>query len=162
MALGVERLIAINDFVAQALAIPRLDVGDLEKLGGGAAIEGRPIVVIGPGTGLGVAGLLEVDGVHRPIATEGGHVAFAPRDEVEADVLGLLRKRFGHVSNERLLSGPGLVNFARALAERGGAELPLTNPADVLARAKTKPAPSAERRSSASARCLARLPATSP
>ena len=61
-ALGVDRLIGINDFVAQALSIPRLDPEDCEKLGGGEALDDRPIAVIGPGTGLGVAGLLKVDG----------------------------------------------------------------------------------------------------
>lgn len=135
-ALGVDRLIAINDFVAQALAIPRLDASDCVKLGGGAALDDRPIAVIGPGTGLGVAGLLKVDGVYRPIATEGGHVAFAPKDETEAAVLGILRARYGHVSNERLLSGPGLVNLAAALAKIRGAALSIQGPADVVARAE--------------------------
>lgn len=134
-ALGVDRLIAINDFVAQALSIPRLNPSDCVKLGGGEALDDRPIAVIGPGTGLGVAGLLKVDGVYRPIATEGGHVAFAPKDEVEAAVLGLLRERFGHVSNERLLSGPGLVNLAEALAKLRGADLSAESPADVVTRA---------------------------
>ena len=85
--LGVRHLTAINDFVAQALSIPRLDPADCLKLGGGEALPERPIAVIGPGTGLGVAGLIKVDGHYRPIATEGGHVAFAPKDEVESDVL---------------------------------------------------------------------------
>ena len=134
--LGVAGLIAINDFVAQALAIPRLDPVDIEQLAGGEAMEDRPIGVIGPGTGLGVAGLLKVDGVHRPIATEGGHVAFAPRDQTDDAVLACLRKRFGHVSNERLLSGPGLVNFAQALASIRHTELDLVGPADVLSRAE--------------------------
>lgn len=135
-ALGIDRLIAINDFVAQALAVPKLGPDDRRKLGGGQAIQDRAIAVLGPGTGLGVAGLLVVDGIYRPIPSEGGHVAFAPKDDVEADVLALLRKRFGHVSNERLLSGPGLVNFANALAERSGVDLSLTAPAEVLTRAE--------------------------
>ncbi|MGI9500675.1 MAG: glucokinase, partial [Geminicoccaceae bacterium] len=140
-ALGVHHLIAINDFVAQALAMPKLDAGDQVKLGGGEAIEDRPVAVIGPGTGLGVAGLLKIDGVHHPIAAEGGHVAFAPKDEVEAAVLGVLRRRFGHVSNERLLSGPGLVNFANTLAELENIDLSLTGPADVMRRAEQDACP---------------------
>ncbi len=140
-ALDVDCLIALNDFVAQALAIPRLDSKDCVKLGGGAALDDRPIAVIGPGTGLGVAGLLKVDGVHRPIPTEGGHVAFAPRDETEDAVLGLLRARFGHVSNERLLSGPGLVNLAAALAKLRGADLSAGSPADVVAQAGEQACP---------------------
>ncbi len=141
VALGVDRLIAINDFVAQALSIPRLDPSGCVKLGGGEALEDRPIAVIGPGTGLGVAGLLKIDGIYRPIATEGGHVAFAPKDEIEAAVLGLLRERFGHVSNERLLSGPGLVNLASALAQLRGADLSVESPAAVVAGADERACP---------------------
>ena len=135
-ALAVGRLIGINDFVAQALAIPKLEENDLLKLSGGEPILERAIAVIGPGTGLGVAGLLRVDGSYRPIPTEGGHVAFAPKDEVEIGVLRLLQRRFGHVSNERLLSGPGLVNFANALAELQGQDLAVTSPKDVIQRAE--------------------------
>lgn len=139
--MGVERLIAINDFVAQALAIPQLDQDDLIKLGGGQAVEDRAIAVIGPGTGLGVAGLLKVGETFQPIPTEGGHVAFAPKDEVEMGVLGLLQRRFGYVSNERLLSGPGLVNFATALAELDGTDLQITSPSEVLSRAEMEKCP---------------------
>ncbi|MEZ5932215.1 MAG: glucokinase [Alphaproteobacteria bacterium] len=135
-ALGVERLVAINDFVAQALAIPRLKPDECAKLGGGEAQDDRPIAVIGPGTGLGVAGLLKIDGRYRPIATEGGHVAFAPKDDVESAVLAVLRERYGHVSNERLLSGPGLANFATALARLQNRELAIGGPADVVSRAE--------------------------
>lgn len=140
-ALGVEQLTALNDFVAQALSIPKLDVDDCVKLGGGEALEDRPIAVIGAGTGLGVAGLLKVDGRYRPIAAEGGHVAFAPRDEVEDAVLGLLRQRYGHVSNERLLSGPGLVNFADALAKVHGTKLDIESSSDVTERADAEACP---------------------
>lgn len=141
IAIGVDHLIAINDFVAQALSIPALDIDDCVKLGGGAALDDRPIAVIGPGTGLGVAGLLKIDGGYHPIATEGGHVAFAPKDGVEADVLSLLRERYGHVSNERLLSGPGLVNFANALARLQNKDLTITGPADVISRADHEACP---------------------
>ncbi len=140
-AMGLDRLVAINDFVAQALAIPKLDQDDLLKLGGGESIADRAIAVIGPGTGLGVAGLLRIGETFRPIPTEGGHVAFAPRDEVEDRVLRVLRRRFGHVSNERLLSGPGLVNLAKALAELAAHGLPVTSPSEVIARADTEQCP---------------------
>lgn len=140
-ALDLETLHAINDFVAQALAIPKLNHDDVQKLGGKTAIEGRAIAVIGPGTGLGVAGLLKVGEVFRAIPTEGGHVAFAPKDEVEEGVLRVLRRRFGHVSNERLLSGPGLVNFAKALAELQGTDLPIESPSMVIERAETEKCP---------------------
>ncbi len=140
-SLGVEKLIAINDFVAQALATIKLDQHDVEKIGGGEALSDRAIAVIGPGTGLGVAGLIKVSGITHPIPTEGGHVAFAPKDEVEIGVLQRLQKRFGHVSNERLLSGPGLVNYAQALSELQGQHLPIASPSEVIARAEKESCP---------------------
>lgn len=140
-ALGVDRLMAINDFVAQALAVPKLHQNDVHKIGGGQAVPQRAIAVIGPGTGLGIAGLMKVAETFHPIPTEGGHVAFAPKDDVEIEVLRILRKRFGHVSNERLLSGPGLVNFAHALAKTRGHDLPVNGPSDVIARAETEDCP---------------------
>lgn len=139
--MGLERLVAINDFVAQALAIPKLERDEVLKLGGGEAVPDRAIAVIGPGTGLGVAGLIRVGETFQPIPTEGGHVAFAPKDEVEMDVLRLLRSRFGHVSNERLLSGPGLVNFARTLAELDGKDLSINGPSEVVQRAEAENCP---------------------
>jgi glucokinase len=137
-ALGLRRLVAINDFVAQALAIPVLAPDELIKLGDrGEPVPGRAIGVIGAGTGLGVAGLLPIPSGWQPLPSEGGHVSFAPGDEVEAAVLRVLRGRFaGHVSNERLLTGGGLVNLATALAEIAGeGELGPLEPRDVTARA---------------------------
>jgi glucokinase len=134
-ALEVEELLAINDFVAQALAVPELEPDDVVQLRGGAPLLDRAVAVIGPGTGLGVAGLLRVDGRWRPIPTEGGHVSFAPRDELEIRILQELKRRFGHVSNERLLSGPGLVNLANALAVIQGAAFSLSEPEEVVTRA---------------------------
>src|SRR5437879_6399537 len=82
---------------------------------GGAATPDAPMGLIGPGTGLGVSGLVRLGGRWEPLAGEGGHASLAPEDEQEATVLGLLRRRFGHVSAERVLSGPGLVNLHAAL-----------------------------------------------
>jgi len=136
-ALGLERLEVINDFVAQALAVPQLAEHERRKLGGGEAVAGRPIAVIGPGTGLGVAGLLpEADGGWRPLPSEGGHVSFAPHDETGTKILARLQQRFGDVSNERVLAGPGLVNVATALAEIAGRGLPPLEPRDVVERAR--------------------------
>jgi glucokinase len=88
----------------------------VRKVGRGAAVSGAPIALIGAGTGLGVSGLLPCGGHWIPIQGEGGHTAFSPADEREDAVLGVLRERFGHVSAERLVSGPGLVNIYRALS----------------------------------------------
>jgi glucokinase len=136
-ALGLRRLVAINDFVAQALAVPVLAPEERVRLTGrGEPVPGRAIGVIGAGTGLGVAGLLPTPSGWQPLPSEGGHVSFAPGDEVEVAVLGVLRGRFDHVSNERLLTGGGLVNLATALAEIAGeGDLGPLEPRDVTARA---------------------------
>ena len=91
--------------------------------------------MLGPGTGLGVAGLLPVQGIWYPIPSEGGHVSLAPHDERDAAVLAWLQRRFGHVSNERVLSGPGLVNLATALAALEGETLVIDDPREVSRRA---------------------------
>ncbi|MGH6898547.1 MAG: glucokinase [Geminicoccaceae bacterium] len=134
-ALGLQRLAVINDFAAQALAVPRLAPDDRSHIGGGEPQPGQAIAVIGPGTGLGVAGLLPVHGTWHPIPSEGGHVSLAPQDERDAALLACLRRRFDHVSNERVLSGPGLVNLATALAEIDGEALALDDPREVSRRA---------------------------
>jgi glucokinase len=136
-ALGLKGLTVINDFSAQALAIPVLSAKERHQIGEGKPVEGAPIGVIGPGTGLGVGGLLRIGDTWQPIASEGGHVSLAPRDEVDAAVWAQLRARFGHVSNERVLSGPGLVNLATTLAALAGRELDIEEPKEVTRRAKT-------------------------
>jgi glucokinase len=136
-ALGLERLRVVNDFTAQALAIPLLQADEREPIGGGEPVAGEAIGVIGPGTGLGVAGLLPVGAAWLPIPGEGGHVSLAPQDEVGAAVLAVLRTRFGHVSNERVLSGPGLINLATALAALDGVELSIAEPLQVPERARS-------------------------
>ena len=113
---GFERLAVINDFVAQALAMPHLAPHEVEHMGGGAGVPTRPIAVLGPGTGLGVSALIPSRGGWAALSTQGGHVSFAPADAREQAVLDCLRQRFGQVSNEQLLSGRGLLNLAEALA----------------------------------------------
>jgi glucokinase len=135
-ALGLDRLEVINDFTAQALAVPWLTAEECHQIGGGAPVPGQVIGVIGPGTGLGVGGLVPAGDRWRPIPGEGGHVSFAPHDEVDAAILVELQKRFDHVSNERLLSGPGLVNLAVALAALEGETLEITDPHQVPERAE--------------------------
>jgi glucokinase len=136
-ALGLERLAVINDFTAQALAIPLLQDDERRQIGDGAPVEGEAIGVIGPGTGLGVGGLLPVGTRWQPIPGEGGHASLAPQDEVEDAILVHLRARFGHVSAERVLSGPGLINLATALAAIEGVELEIDDPLQVGERARS-------------------------
>ena len=114
--LGLQRLLVLNDFTALALSMPALEPSEVRQVGRGTAVQGAAIALIGAGTGLGVSGLLACEGRWIPIQGEGGHTAFSPADEREDAVLGVLRERFGHVSTERLASGPGLVNIYRALS----------------------------------------------
>ncbi len=118
--LGFEQLRVINDFTAQALALPHLKEGDKVKIGGGEALPGYPIAVLGPGSGLGVSGLVPVPNRWVPLAGKGGHGTMPPITDRESAVLGAMRHHFDHVSAERVLSGPGLVNLYNALAEIDG------------------------------------------
>jgi glucokinase len=115
--LGLNRLRVINDFAANALSIPNLGKADVVQVGPGSSRVEAPIGVIGPGTGLGVGALLPGDGRAMPLQSEGGHVTMPAANARETDVLELMRQRFDHVSAERVLSGPGLVNLYNVLCE---------------------------------------------
>jgi glucokinase len=114
--LGLERILVVNDFTALAMALPHLSAAQRVQIGPGAPQEGKPIGLIGPGTGLGVSGLIPVGERWIPLASEGGHATFAPGNEVEAGILQFLWREYGHVSAERLLSGTGLELIYRALS----------------------------------------------
>ncbi len=120
-ALGMEHLSVINDFTATALALPRLAPDDILKVGGGTSRPGVPLAVLGPGTGLGASGLVPTPAGWLAIEGEGGHVSLPASDEREEAILRILRRRYGHVSAERVLSGQGLVNLYAASAELEGA-----------------------------------------
>jgi glucokinase len=83
-ALGLDRLQVVNDFTALALAVPTLRPDEVQSVGGGTAVTGMPIAVIGPGTGLGVSGLIPASGRFVALQGEGGHTAFSPMNEREA------------------------------------------------------------------------------
>jgi glucokinase len=134
--LVLERLAVVNDFTANALAVPHLRPDDRAQVGGGSTAAAAPIAVIGPGSGLGVSGLVPVPGGGGWIALagEGGHATMAPSDERESALIDRMRRRFGHVSAERVLSGPGLVNLYETLCELDGVPaLPYT-PAQIADR----------------------------
>jgi glucokinase len=121
----------INDFEATALSLPHLLEQDVRSLGGGRAVTGAPMAVLGPGSGLGVAGLV-TDGPRRiVIASEGGHATLPAVSRREDAVLDHLRQRFGHVSAERALSGPGLENIYRAIAALDEMDVPLSSAAAI-------------------------------
>lgn len=115
--IGLKRLRVINDFAATALAVPHLTDADRLQIGSGASVAAAPAALIGPGTGLGVSALIATPSGMVPLAGEGGHVTMAAATAREAAVLDLMRERYDHVSAERVLSGPGLVNLYAALCE---------------------------------------------
>jgi len=123
-ALGISAVHVINDFEATAWSLPALKPDDVAAMGGGRAVPAAPMVVLGPGTGLGLA--CHVPQAQAPVvlATEGGHVTLAASSTREAAVIEWLRARFGHASAERALSGPGLENLYRAIAALDGAGVP--------------------------------------
>ncbi|HLC40103.1 MAG TPA: glucokinase [Methylomirabilota bacterium] len=109
--LGLNSIRVINDFTAVALAIPHLDAQDVLQLGGGTPVPDAAIGVLGPGTGLGVSGLVPHAGGWIPITGEGGHVTVGATTDEEEQVLAWFRQRHGHASGERILSGSGLVDL---------------------------------------------------
>jgi glucokinase len=123
----------VNDLQANARGIEALDVDDFAVLNEGVSDEYGNRAVVSAGTGLGEAGLLRVGARHHAVATEGGHVDFGPRTDLEIDLYRFLAAEFGHVSYERICSGAGLVNIYRFLS---GSESPPT-PAEISAEALT-------------------------
>ncbi len=120
--LGFDRLFVLNDFTALAMSLTALEPGDLEQVGGATAVQGGPIALLGAGTGLGVSGLVPAGNGYVPLQGEGGHVTLFASSLRERAVIEVLTRRFQHVSAERVLSGPGLVNLHEALAELAGRE----------------------------------------
>lgn len=119
-ALRLDALEIVNDFAAIAWAVPDFSDNDLHQVGGGEARAHAPIVVIGPGSGLGTAAMIPSPGGWVVVPNEGGHVTMAAATVEQDRVLNALRRKFGHVSAERVLSGPGLVNLYTTLMELDG------------------------------------------
>ncbi|MDO5504932.1 MAG: glucokinase [Pseudoxanthomonas suwonensis] len=116
-ALGLDAVHLLNDFAAVAHAVPWLQPAQLPCLHGQPPMPLQgPVTVLGPGTGLGVALLVrQTDAAWQVLATEGGHASFAPLDDTERTIARHLQERHGRVSNERVLSGPGLAQIELAL-----------------------------------------------
>jgi glucokinase len=122
--LGLQSVVLFNDLEANAYGISVLDSDDFVILNPGVDNPGGNAAIIAAGTGLGEAGLYWDGKQHKPFACEGGHVDFAPRNELEIDLLRFLQTRFGSVSYERVLSGPGLYNIYQFLRDTGRGEEP--------------------------------------
>lgn len=134
--LKLRRLIILNDFTALAMSVRHLKGADLEQVGGGRAQPNTPIAVIGPGTGLGVSGLIPAGDHWIPLQGEGGHVTLSVMNERELAVLQQLQQRFSHVSAERVISGPGLVTLYDALCGVEGVVPEVLTPPDITKRAQ--------------------------
>ncbi len=134
-ALRLDRLSVINDFVAQAASIETIGDSELRRIKPGTRQRDKPAVVIGPGTGLGVALIVAEEHRREILPSEAGHMSFAPQTALQGEILAVLARQYGHVSTERLLSGPGLVNIASALATLRGLPLDALTPPDVSERA---------------------------
>jgi glucokinase len=118
--LGTEAVSLINDLEAAAYGLFTLEEKEVFVLHEGVTVAEANIGLIAAGTGLGESIMFWDGRYHRPSASEGGHADFAPRTELEIGLLRYLMRRFGHVSYERVLSGPGLVNVYQFLKEEGG------------------------------------------
>ncbi|WP_444892164.1 glucokinase [Microbulbifer sp. ANSA003] len=124
----------INDFAALAQSLPRLAESDYQVLRDTPRQAGAPMAVLGPGTGLGVAGLAEADGRYHVLAGEGGHANLTVSTERELQLLQILMKTQLPVFNEWVLSGNGLVNLYRAVCELNGEIAEDLTPPDISAR----------------------------
>lgn len=114
-ALGVRELLVLNDFEALALSLPHLQPHQVQAHGALPRAQGT-LAVIGPGTGLGVAGVVQTASGWQALPGEGGHATLAPADDFEAALLAHVRRTYRHVSAERLLSGIGLPTLHEAVA----------------------------------------------
>ena len=141
---ATEQVQLLNDFESIAYSLRQLGESDLSKIGEPDALdlsEDFTIGVLGPGSGLGVAGLCQRNGLLHPLATEGGHVGFSTDNALQELIMQCLHKKFKRVSNERLLSGPGLVDIHEALCEINDKSNPGYSPADIAVSAREQSDP---------------------
>ena len=117
---GFRILRFFNDFTALAMSIPFMSSQALVQCGGNLPCSDKAVGLIGPGTGLGVSGLIPCGRRFIPLEAEGGHVSFSPFSELEMEIFALAKKRYDHVSAERLISGPGMEWLYRLMAEIDG------------------------------------------
>jgi glucokinase len=129
--LGFEDVMVVNDFEAQALAVASLGDEHQIKIGRGKELAGHSKVVLGPGTGLGVAGLVHALDAWIPVPGEGGHVDLGPRTERDLEIFPHIERIEGRVSAEQILCGRGLAGLYHAICTADGIAPKYTDPADV-------------------------------
>jgi glucokinase len=140
-AFGFKSISLINDFEAIASALPYLSGQDVKPLAGGKRSLRESMAVIGPGTGLGMAGVVRSAGRTTIIPTEGGHATLPGTTAREDAVIAHLRDKFGHVSAERALSGPGLENLYSAIAAIDGLAVSSRTAAEITGQALERSCP---------------------
>jgi glucokinase len=129
---GLKKLKVVNDFAALGYAVPRLTSQEYFQVGGGTQRAGMPIVVVGPGTGLGVGGIVFMGDQAVVIPTEGGHVTMPASSDREFRIFEQLKKdKYSHVSAERVVSGKGILNMYHAIAALDGVAVPERTPAEI-------------------------------
>ena len=135
-SVGFKKAVLVNDFEALAFAAEILVDADLRNIGSDVRGEKRgTVTILGPGTGFGVSCLARYRDRSIPMATEGGHMGFAPSDEAELAALRLMWKQSGRISVERILSGSGLEHLYRTLEQLAGREAQAMSAADISAQA---------------------------
>jgi glucokinase len=140
-AFAFKSISAINDFEALASALPHLSGHDVKRLAAGNPLAGESMAVIGPGTGLGMAGVVYRGGRITIIPTEGGHATLPGTTPRQDAVIAHLREKFGHVSAERALSGPGLENLHSAIAAIDGIAVSRRTAAEITLEARDHSCP---------------------
>jgi glucokinase len=145
-SLEMEAILVVNDFSALALGIPHVDTNELICLGGPAPVgctlsvtemkQSAPIGIIGPGTGLGMSGLVPTRLGWQALSSEGGHATLAPADALEAELLSMAWQRHEHISVERFVSGPGLLLLYELICQIHGDEVRESTPAAITERAR--------------------------
>jgi glucokinase len=144
-ATGASRLAFVNDFEALALSLPYLTSHDLHTIGSGTKVANAPKVVLGPGTGFGMSGLVRMQSGWTAVPGEGGHISFGATNDAEWAILNHLAENGGHVSIERLMSASGLERIYGALAKISGRASTGMKPIDIVnsAQDETDPDPHA-------------------
>jgi glucokinase len=142
--LGFNEVVVVNDFAAQALAVASLDESHRHQIGKGRIEPHASRIVLGPGTGLGVAGLVYAQRRWIPVPGEGGHIDMGPRSKRDFEIFPHLEQIDGRISAEQLLCGRGIVNIYRAICAADGRDASLSTPADITTAGLAGEEPAAE------------------
>lgn len=134
--LGLQRLLVINDYEAMARSLPYLSPDEVLEIGPSRQRDQeKPMAILGPGTGLGMAALIPHQGGFVPLVTEGGHASLSATSPREWQIMEIIRSQKGHVCQEDLVSGQGLSNLYGALAQAEGLDEAFLKAEDVCQKA---------------------------